>query len=70
MTKGNGELILYRTEDGRAEIQLRASEGTIWLTQAQMAELFDTTAANINKRITAVLEDGELALRQLFPPRK
>ncbi|GAA0406469.1 hypothetical protein Acor_51770 [Acrocarpospora corrugata] len=56
----DGELILYRTEDGRSQIQLRAAGGTVWLTQAQMAELFDTSVPNINQRITAILEDGEL----------
>ena len=40
-TAARGELILYSTEDGRAEIELRAEEGTVWLTQAQMAELVD-----------------------------
>ncbi|WP_196449538.1 virulence RhuM family protein [Planomonospora sp. ID82291] len=60
MTHDNGELILYRTEDGRAEIQLRAAEGTVWLTQAEMAELFDTSLQNINQRITAIIQDGEL----------
>jgi hypothetical protein len=35
MTSGEGEIILYRTEDGRSQIQLRAAGGTVWLTQAQ-----------------------------------
>ena len=38
-----GELVLYATKDGGAQIQLRASEGTVLLTRAGMAELFDTT---------------------------
>lgn len=37
-----GELIIYRTDDGQAEIQLRAEGDTVWLTQAEMAGLFDT----------------------------
>jgi hypothetical protein len=55
-----GELILYSTQDGRAQIQMRAVDGTVWLTQAQMAELFDTSVQNANQRIQAVLADGEL----------
>ena len=35
-----GELILYRSQDGSARIQLRAVDGTVWLTQAEIAELF------------------------------
>jgi hypothetical protein len=60
MIQDGGELILYRTEDGRSQIQFRAVEGTVWLTQAQMAELFDTSVQNIQQRISAILEDGEL----------
>jgi hypothetical protein len=60
MTSGDGEIILYRTEDGRSQIQLRATDGTVWLTQAQMAELFATSVQNIQQRISAILEDGEL----------
>ncbi|MCG5549122.1 RhuM family protein [Halorhodospira halochloris] len=55
-----GELILYRSEDGRAEIQLRAEGDTVWLTQAEMAELFDTTPQAITQHIRAIYEEGEL----------
>jgi hypothetical protein len=54
-----GELILYTTEDGAADIQLRAVNGTVWLTQRQLADLFDTTVSNINKHVKGILEDGE-----------
>ncbi len=56
-----GELILYRSEDGRAEIQLRAEGETVWLTQAEMAELFDTTPQAITQHIRAIYEEGELS---------
>ncbi len=55
-----GELILYSTEDGQAQIQLRAEEGTVWLTQAQMAELFDTTKQNVSLHMRNILADGEV----------
>jgi hypothetical protein len=55
-----GELILYRTEDGRAEVHLRVEGGTAWLTQAEMAELFDTTPQAITQHIRAIYEEGEL----------
>lgn len=37
------DLILYTTEDGRSRIELRADQNTVWLTQSEMAELFDAT---------------------------
>ena len=55
----DGELILYRTEDGRAAIHLRAVDGTVWLTQAEIAALFDTTPQNITQHIRGIYEDGE-----------
>jgi len=58
MTKG--ELILYTTEDGSTSISLRAEEGTVWLTQLEMAQLFQTTKQNISLHIRGILADGEL----------
>jgi hypothetical protein len=54
-----GELILYQTEDGTTVVQLHARDGNVWLTQAQMSELFQTTVSNINKHIKGILDDGE-----------
>ena len=56
-----GELILYTTEDGEAEIQLHALDGTVWLTQAEMAVLFQTSSQSITQLIKAIYEDGELS---------
>lgn len=55
-----GQLILYRTEDGQAEIQLRAEGDTLWLTQSEMAELFDTSKQNVSLHVRNILKDGEL----------
>lgn len=60
MNGDNGELILYRTEDGRTDIHLRAADGTAWLTQAEMAELFETSKQNVSLHIRNILEEGEL----------
>lgn len=60
MSESKGELILYRTEDGHAAIHLRAAEGTVWLSQSEMAELFETTKQNISQHVLNILEDGEL----------
>ena len=52
--------ILYHTEDGNSKINLILENGTIWLTQLQIAELFQTTKQTISKHIKNILEDGEL----------
>lgn len=54
------DLILYTSEDGRSQIKLRAQEQTVWLTQLEMAELFDATKQNISLHLKNVFEDGEL----------
>lgn len=56
----NGEIILYNTEDGITTIQLKAVDGSIWLSQSEMAELFDTTKQNISLHIKNVFSDGEV----------
>ena len=58
-----GELILYSTEDGLARIQLRAVDGTVWMTQANMAELFQTSPQAITQLIRTIYRDGELNQR-------
>jgi hypothetical protein len=55
----DGEIVLYNTEDGLARVQLRAADGTVWLTQAQMADLFQTSRPNITQHLTAIFESGE-----------
>lgn len=55
-----GELVLYSTEDGSAQFYLRAEGGTVWLTQLELAELFETSVPNINTHIQNLLAEGEL----------
>lgn len=54
------ELILYTTEDGRSRIQLRADSHTVWLTQQDLAELFNATKQNISLHLKNIFEDREL----------
>ena len=54
------DLILYTTEDGRSQIKLRTQEQTVWLTQLELAELFDATKQNISLHLKNIFEDGEL----------
>lgn len=57
----SSELILYQTEDGRTRIQCRFDQDTLWLTQAQMAELFQTTPQNITLHLKEIFAEGELS---------
>lgn len=54
------DIIIYNTEDGRAKIELQVENGTVWLSQNEIAELFQTTKQNISKHIKAIFEDNEL----------
>ena len=52
--------IIYHTEDGNSKINLTLENGTIWLTQLQIVELFQTSKQTISELIKNILEDGEL----------
>ena len=54
------DVIIYTTEDGTTNIDLRLDNGTVWLSQLQIAELFQTTKQNISKHIQAIYDDQEL----------
>lgn len=56
----SNELIIYNTEDGNAKINLKLEDGTIWLSQLEIAELFQSSKQNISKHIKAIFSDGEL----------
>lgn len=56
----SGEMILYNTEDGVTVVQLKARDGSVWLSQAQIAELFEATKQNISLHIRNILDEGEL----------
>ena len=57
---GRSELILYQTEGGDTRIQVRFEDETVWLSQNQMAELFETTKQNISLHVRNVFAEGEL----------
>ncbi len=54
-----GELILYSTDDGAATVGLRAVDGTVWLSQREIAELFDKDVRTVNEHIKNLFEEGE-----------
>jgi len=53
-------LILYTTEDGRSQVKLRADQQTVWLTQLDLAELFDASKQNISLHQKSIFQCGEL----------
>ncbi len=56
----SNEIIIYTTDDGQVEIEVRLEDENVWLTQNSMAELFDTTRNNITMHIKNIFEEGEL----------
>ena len=59
MPEPGGELLIYQTEDGHTRIECRFENETLWLTQAHMAELFQTTPQNITLHLKAIYAEGE-----------
>lgn len=55
------EIIIYQTQDGQTKIDVRLENETVWLTQNQMAELFQTTKQNVSSHIKNIFEEGELS---------
>ena len=56
----NNKIVIYTTDDGQVEIEVRLEDENVWLTQNSMAELFDTTRNNITMHIKNIFEEGEL----------
>lgn len=53
-------IIIYNTDDGAAKVSLYANDGTVWMTQAQMVELFNSSKSNISEHISHIFTEGEL----------
>lgn len=58
--KNNGEIVIYQSEDGLTHIDVKLEDETIWLTQQQMAELFQTSRTNVVEHIGNIYSEGEL----------
>lgn len=54
--KNNGEIIIYRTEDGRTQLEVRLENENVWLSQQQMSKLFQTSRTNIVEHISTSLK--------------
>jgi hypothetical protein len=58
--ENNSEILFYTTEDGLAKVEVRLENETVWLSQAQMVDLFQTTKQNISLHIRNIFSEGEL----------
>ncbi|MBO6159403.1 MAG: virulence RhuM family protein [Firmicutes bacterium] len=61
----HGELIIYQTDDGLTKINVRFEEETVWLTQAQLCDLYQTSKSNISEHIKHIFSEGELEESQV-----
>ncbi|MDR1923900.1 MAG: hypothetical protein LBQ66_05965 [Planctomycetaceae bacterium] len=59
-TNNDNKIILYRDENGVNNISVRFADEDVWLTQKQIAEIYDTTQQNISRHIESILKDDEL----------
>ena len=62
MNKDNnqGEIVIYQTDDGDTKIDVRFVDETVWLTQAQLCNLYQTSKSNVSEHIKNIFEEGEL----------
>lgn len=51
----SSEIVIFKTQDGKTDIDVKVEDGTVWLTQGQMVELFNTTKQNISLHIKNIL---------------
>ena len=61
--ENKSQIIIYTTEKGETKLEVRLENETIWLTQKQMAVLFQTTIPNINMHLKNIYDEGELAFK-------
>jgi len=61
MTPSGGEILIYKTDDGQAKVEVRLVNETLWMTQSDMAQLFQCSADNISLHLKNIYEEGELS---------
>jgi len=58
MMENRSQIIIYTTEKGETKLEVRLEDETVWLTQKQMAKLFQTTIPNINMHLKNIFDEG------------
>ena len=60
MDEKMGNIVIYKTEDGKDKIEVKIENNTVWLNQKQLCDLFNSSKANISEHIKHIFEEGEL----------
>ncbi len=60
MVENKGDIVIYKTQDGLTKINVKFEDETVWLTQAQLVELYQTSKSNLSEHIKHIFEEGEL----------
>ena len=58
--ENKGDIVIYQSESGETKIDVRFQDETVWLTQAQLCELYQSSKANVSEHIKNIFEEGEL----------
>lgn len=61
MVENKGDIVIYKTQDGLTKINVKFEDETVWLTQAQLVELYQTSKSNLSEHIKHIFEEGELS---------
>ena len=61
MVENKGDIVIYKTQDGLTKINVKFEDETVWLTQSQLVELYQTSKSNISEHIKHIFEEGELS---------
>ena len=56
--KDSGDFLIYQTENGVTKIDVRIQDDTVWLTQQQMAELYQSSKSNVSEHIKHIFDEG------------
>ena len=67
MQQNENNILIYQDDNGITKVNVRFSDEDVWLTQAQLAEIYDTTQENISMHIKNIYKDAELRLYRYCP---
>ena len=59
------EIVIYQSEDGHTKVDVRFEDETVWLTQQQLVDLFQTSKSNVSEHIKHIFEEGDLEEKQV-----
>ena len=65
MSNNDTEIVIYQSEDGRTKVDVRFEDETVWLTQQQLVDLFQTSKSNVSEHIKHIFKKGELEENQV-----